>query len=152
MPATRCAAHETGCRRERRREAVRRSAARRGEPPVRESEAVSALLDRPETELFAPEHWRAEVIGVVARVDPSIVDDVILALHDMRPRVQTSLDVYKRAANLTVTLNHHLFDTLSHAVALEVGATFVTADEQYFRKAAGHGHIELLSAFQPPVP
>jgi hypothetical protein len=47
-----------------------------------------------------------------------------------------------------VELNHHLFDTLYHAVALKVPDTlFITADTQYFRKAAKLGHIIELKDF-----
>jgi len=42
---------------------------------------------------------------------------------------------------------HHLFDTLYHAVALEEGATLVTADAAYFAKAKDLGGIELLADF-----
>ena len=41
--------------------------------------------------------------------------------------------------------NHHLFDTLYHAVALEhEDALLVTADERYHEKAAGYGTIRAL--------
>jgi len=39
------------------------------------------------------------------------------------------------------------FDTLHRAVALEDGATLVTSDEAYFRKAKGLGGVQLLSDF-----
>ena len=54
---------------------------------------------------------------------------------------QTSL---KRAAQIAVQFNHHLFDTWYHAVALGAGATLVTADERYFNKAKGLANIVLL--------
>ena len=53
----------------------------------------------------------------------------------------------KRAADLSIALNHHLFDTLYHAVALEEGATLVTADETYYGKAKDLGSVELLAGF-----
>jgi predicted nucleic acid-binding protein len=49
--------------------------------------------------------------------------------------------------DIAVGLNHHLFDTLYHAVALEEGATLVTADEAYFAKAKQLGGIERLADF-----
>jgi hypothetical protein len=42
---------------------------------------------------------------------------------------------------LAVGLDHHLFDTLYHAVALERRTTLVTADTRYAAKAAGHGGL-----------
>jgi predicted nucleic acid-binding protein len=47
-----------------------------------------------------------------------------------------------------VDLNHHLFDTLYHAVALQSSDTFfITADTQYLRKADKLGHIIELKDF-----
>ena len=42
----------------------------------------------------------------------------------------------------------HAFDTLYHAMAMQHGGTFVTADERYFAKARALGGIELLSTFK----
>jgi len=111
------------------------------------AEAVAATIERSETELFAPVHWMAEIISVLARIEPSVVDDALLFLDDMRPAVIDSMPVLRRAAELSIALNHHLFDTLYHAVALEEGATLVTADETHFNKAKGLGSIVSLADF-----
>ncbi len=51
-------------------------------------------------------------------------------------------------ASVAVKLNHHLFDTLYHAVALGTPATtLVTADLRYFRKARRFGAICPLAEF-----
>ena len=68
----------------------------------------------------------------------------------MRPLVIHNVRLLKRAADLAITLNHHLFDTLYHAVALEEGATLVTADDIYFAKAASLGAIQRVSDFAAP--
>jgi predicted nucleic acid-binding protein len=65
----------------------------------------------------------------------------------MKPTTIQGVPVLKRAADLSISLNHHLFDTLYHAVALEEGATLVTADDAYFDKAKHLGGIELLADF-----
>lgn len=111
------------------------------------AEAVAAAIEQSETELLAPVHWLAEVIGVLTRVEPNLVDDALIFLDDMRPTLIQGVPVLKRAAELSITLNHHLFDTLYHAVALEEGATLVTADEAYFGKAKGLGGIQSLAEF-----
>jgi predicted nucleic acid-binding protein len=59
----------------------------------------------------------------------------------------TSRAIYRRAAEIAVALDHHLFDTLYHAVALEEGATLVTADEACLAKAKGLGGIVSLADF-----
>ncbi|GJL60871.1 MAG: hypothetical protein NPIRA03_37280 [Nitrospirales bacterium] len=51
-------------------------------------------------------------------------------------------DVYEQACCQSVDLNHHLFDTLYHSVALQYSDTlFITADTQYFRNAAKLGQL-----------
>jgi predicted nucleic acid-binding protein len=121
---------------------------RPGELHVAEAEAVAEAIGRSGTELFAPFHWTAEIIAVLARIERGLVDDALLLLDDMRPVVVGDVPVLRRAAELATSLNHHLFDTLYHAVALEEGATLVTADESYFDKAKGRGAIQLLADFQ----
>jgi predicted nucleic acid-binding protein len=55
---------------------------------------------------------------------------------------------YPKAIELAPQLDHHLFDTLYHAVALSVpGAVLVTADRRYFDKARDLGHIVWLAEF-----
>jgi predicted nucleic acid-binding protein len=120
---------------------------RPGELHVDEAEAVAAAIARSPTELFAPVHWAAEVISVLARIEPGLVDDALVALDDMRPVVNAGVPVLRRAADLSIALNHHLFDTLYHAVALEEHATLVTADEMYFNKAKSLGGIVALADF-----
>jgi predicted nucleic acid-binding protein len=109
--------------------------------------AVVAAIERRETELLTPCHWMIEVIGVLARIEPSVVDDAVLLLDDMRPALIHSPPLLRRAAEISVALDHHLFDTLYHAVALEEGAMLVTADEVYFAKAQALGAIQWLADF-----
>jgi predicted nucleic acid-binding protein len=125
----------------------------RGHPTelhVEQAETVEAAIEQGATELFAPVHWTSEVISVLARTKPDSVDDALLFLRDVRPIVISGTPVLKRAADLSIDLNHHLFDTLYHAVALEEGATLVTADEAYFNKAKELGAIQLLRDFRTP--
>ena len=117
------------------------------EPYLANAEAVAAAIDQSATELFAPAHWTTEVVGVLVRLEPSLVDDALLLLDDMQPVLIHSLPVLRRAADLSIALNHHLFDTLYHAVALEEHATLVTADDAYFGKAKDLGAIVQLATF-----
>jgi predicted nucleic acid-binding protein len=117
------------------------------EQHMAQADAVAAAIEGSKTELFAPIHWTAEVIAVLARRDPRLVDRALLALDDMTPTLIHSVATLRRAAKLSITLDHHLFDTLYHAVALEEGATLVTADAAYFAKAKALGSIELLADF-----
>jgi predicted nucleic acid-binding protein len=117
------------------------------EQHMAQADAVAATIEGSETELFAPVHWTAEVIAVLARRDPRLVDRALLALDDMTPTLIHGVATLRRAAELSITLDHHLFDTLYHAVALEEGATLVTADDTYFAKAKDLGGVQLLADF-----
>mgnify|MGYP001811251789 CR=1 FL=1 len=52
--------------------------------------------------------------------------------------------LHQTTIDLAIRLNHHLFDTLYHAVALHTSrAVLITADRRYFTKAEPIGHIVL---------
>lgn len=122
-------------------------AARLDEVHLAQAEAVAAAIENSQTELFAPSHWVAEIIGVLARVEPGIIDDALLLLDDMKPTLIDGVSTVRRAADISIQLNHHLFDTLYHAVAMETSAILVTADDAYFNKAKTLGAIQQLREF-----
>ena len=104
-------------------------------------------------DLIQPPHWLAEVAAVLTRLSPQTVDDDVSDLYALEIPVLDTPGMYLTACELARSLGHHLFDTLYHAVALEMDATFlVTADQQYYRKASARGAIVLLSGFAPPAP
>ena len=98
--------------------------------------------------LYEPPHWLAEAAAVVSRLSPATAEEDIADLYAMSVRVVDAERVYLAACRLSRDLDHHLFDTLYHAVALSVDdAVLVTADERYFAKAAGRGRMFLLRDF-----
>jgi predicted nucleic acid-binding protein len=98
-------------------------------------------------ELIQPPHWMAEVIAVLARLEPDLTDDAIDLLDALEIPSSAESDVYKLASHLATELNHHLFDTLYHALALQENAMLITADHRYFRKSINHGSICMLADF-----
>jgi predicted nucleic acid-binding protein len=88
-----------------------------------------------------PPHWLAEVGAVVTRLRPEIADSVLDLLDAMELPVVNDLAVFKRASRISRDLDHHLFDTLYHAVAFEYDLMLVSADGRYFRKARRLGQI-----------
>ncbi len=94
-----------------------------------------------------PPHWFAEVTAVITLKRPAKLDMTLDILSAFPHEVWAKPEIYRAAANLSVRLRHHLFDTLYHAVALEKGATLITADEAYLAKAYRIGNIRLLSNF-----
>ncbi len=103
---------------------------------------------------FQPPHFMAEVAAVLARkktLDEARADMSDLLDLDLR-RVE-STGVYMTACDLAIRLNHHLLDTLYHAVALHTSeATLVTADWRYFDKARSIGQIVRLGQIVPLRP
>lgn len=100
-------------------------------------------------EPLQPPHWLAEVTSVVARVAPSLATEGVQFLHALELSISDTAEVYVEACRLARKLDHHLFDTLYHAVArCERGAVFVTADETYYRKARAIGGLTLLRDFR----
>jgi predicted nucleic acid-binding protein len=96
-------------------------------------------------EVVQPIHWLAEVAAVTARLAPEVSREVIGLLHAMELPTLDEPETYFRACDLAADLDHHVFDTLYHAVALSLAdARLVTADERYWRKARRVGRIERL--------
>jgi len=90
----------------------------------------------------------AEVAAVLARVQPGTAQGSLLNLIDIERQTADRPDIYASAVQLATSLNHHRFDTLYHAVALQTpGATLVTADRRYFDKARHLGQISWLGDF-----
>jgi len=117
--------------------------------PVRESGsnhplAVLKAVREGRVEPLEPPHWLAEVAAVIARLEPGIAEEAVDLLDAMEFRVSGDAVIYKRAAMLAAELNHHLFDTLYHAVALEHDATLISADRRYFNKARHLDRIAYL--------
>jgi predicted nucleic acid-binding protein len=120
------------------------------EDPAREPDTKKALgiiesVVRGRLEVLQPVHWLAEVAAVAARLTPrtAVRDVAMLAALELPTTDDPS--VIRRATRLAIETNHHLFDTLYHAVALEhEDALLVTADDRYYRKAERYGMITAL--------
>ena len=112
-------------------------------------EAALGLLraSREEDVLFyQPPHFIAEVAAMLARKKPDEAQADLRDLLDTDWQCVESSAVYLTACDLAIRLNHHVFDTLYHAVALLTSeTTLVTADRRYFDKAQSPGRILLLS-------
>jgi predicted nucleic acid-binding protein len=92
-----------------------------------------------------PPHWLAEVAAVLARLRPELAESALDVLDPLELPVAADIAMYRRAARLAAELDHHLFDTLYHAVALERAALLITADDQYRRKALHLGAVAGLA-------
>ncbi len=99
-------------------------------------------------DFYQPPHFLAEVAAVVTRLKPDIALQYIDNLAALDITWAEPTVAYARAIDLACQLNHHLFDTLYHAVALSMpNAVLVTADRRYFDKARHLGQIAWLADF-----
>lgn len=98
--------------------------------------------------VWQPPHWLVEVLGVTSRKMPGSSEEYIGALAAFDWRIADDVNVLTRAANLAEDLQHHYFDTLYHAVALETDSVLVTADRRYLLKARPLGRIVHLGDWQ----
>jgi predicted nucleic acid-binding protein len=119
------------------------------EDPAREPDTEKALalvesVVRGRLEVLQPVHWLAEVAAVVARLAPQTAVRDVEMLAALEFPTTDDPNVIRRATSLAIETNHHLFDTLYHAVALEQDALLVTADDRYYRKAERYGTIVAL--------
>ncbi|MEO8136514.1 MAG: type II toxin-antitoxin system VapC family toxin [Betaproteobacteria bacterium] len=101
-------------------------------------------------QVVQPVHFIAEVTAVLAREKPNDGIDDLLDLMDIECRVVETPETYAAALTLAFRYQHHVFDTLYHAVALQTaGSTLVTADRRYFAKARREGQMMLLADWSP---
>ena len=124
------------------------------EDPTKEpdTEKALALIDavvHGKLEILQPVHWLIEVAAVAARLTPQTAVQDVGMLSAMQFPTSDDPTVLLRATALAIETDHHLFDTLYHAVALEHDdAVLVTADDRYRRKAERYGMIVALADWQ----
>lgn len=95
--------------------------------------------------LYQPAHWEAEIAAVLARISPATAIKKMVALRALAFTRINDTTIYATACDLAIRLNHHVFDTLYHAVALHTPeAALITADQRYFDKARSIGQIARL--------
>ena len=110
--------------------------------------ALFEQIARQDRVMVQPPHFVAEVMAVIARLEPDYADRLFIAVNNLDMAIEDNTKIYRTAIRLSIDLNHHLFDTLYHAVALYTpGTTLITADEVYYRKAQGMGQIMRLQDF-----
>jgi predicted nucleic acid-binding protein len=111
-----------------------------------------ALIDaviHAKLEILQPVHWLIEVAAVAARLTPQTAVQDVELLSAMQFPTSDDPNVLLRATALAIETDHHLFDTLYHAVALEHDdAVLVTADDRYRRKAERYGMIAALADWE----
>lgn len=91
-----------------------------GEGHVPQALRLLQLYLQDEIVCLQPPHFIAEMLGVLTRKCPEQVADQLVDLLDMGFKVSETPEIYARASELSVNLQHHSFDTLYHAVVASV--------------------------------
>jgi predicted nucleic acid-binding protein len=124
------------------------------EDPAQEpdTEKALALIDavvQGKLDILQPMHWLVEVAAVAARLTPQTAAKDVELLSAMEFPTSDGPNVLLRATTLAIQTDHHLFDTLYHAVALEDDeAVLITADDRYRRKAESYGRVAVLADWE----
>jgi predicted nucleic acid-binding protein len=119
------------------------------EPDTEKALAVVDAVVHGKLDILQPAHWLIEVAAVAARLTPDTALEDIGLLSAMRFPTSEEPNVLLRATTLAIQTDHHLFDTLYHAVALDHGdAVLVTADDRYRRKAERYGSVVALAEWE----
>ena len=104
----------------------------------------AAVLGR--LKLVQPAHFIAEVAAVLARLKPEEAQDDLHDLLNIERRTADSPEIYATATDLAIRLNHHLFDTLYHALALHTPFRPHDAPRIGRLLKSWHGATELIAA------
>jgi len=118
----------------------------RGDEPEREKALLilSGWLEG-RYEIVLPSIWFFEAGNIIARREPELAGDILKKLLDFefaeaeldRPLVKLILEIVKDC-NVT------FYDAAYHATAIRAKGTFVTADREYFKRAKGKRHVQML--------
>lgn len=95
-----------------------------------------------QVEFYQPPIWRAEVLAVLSRIVPDKAQQHTWKLLAFDYSEASGSALYLKAVQLSIQLDHHLFDTIYHASALiHPSATLITSDEKYRTKAESLGRV-----------
>jgi predicted nucleic acid-binding protein len=112
---------------------------------IEEALTILDALDAGWVRLVQPPHFLAEMAAVLVREKNDAAFADLEDLQQLDWQILNTPEVYQEAMLLSRDRNHHLFDTLYHAVARCLPeAILVTADRRYHHKAADLGGISLL--------
>ena len=123
---------------------------REDEDHVEAALGVLDALDQGHVRLIQPPHFLAEMAAVLIREKGETAYEDLRDLHALDWEVVDEPACYEEAMRLAATHQHHLFDTLYHATALQFSdGRLLTADRRYYDKATGEGRIDLLGRHDP---
>lgn len=99
-------------------------------------------------DIVLPSLWTFEVANVLGLKVPDMADALMEVFIDYRfASIEITQDLCRKAFDIMKKHDVSFYDTIYHAIALKQKGLLVTADEAYYRKVKGFGHITLLKDF-----
>ena len=102
-------------------------------------------------ELVVPSLWVFEVGNVLGVKHPAAAGSLLQAMLDLGIREEAP---HGYVATIVSLMREHrvtFYDAAYHALAIRRRGTMLTADRAYVRRAAGAGHVRLLSDWRAPA-
>ncbi len=119
------------------------------EEHVSEAQHVLESLGSEQFHGFVPSHFFAEIASTLYRKKPEMASQWLAELLEVNVKIlplsPTQLSTSDRI--LKKYPSSIFYDVLYHALALDRGATLVTADKKYYEQTKKEGHIMLLKDF-----
>lgn len=121
------------------------------EPDQRAAEEIRLRWLSEIDHIILPSLWRYEVGNVLGAKRSKHAASLMSLLLDYEfEEADFGAQICRLALDLMTSSNVSFYDAAYHAVAIHLGAVFITADAQYFKKASVSGHVRLLtSEIQP---
>lgn len=101
-------------------------------------------------QLVVPSLWVFEVGNVLGLKHPATAGSLLQAMIDLGIPEETPHGYVAAIVSLMRERRVTFYDAAYHALAIHHGGTLLTADGAYVNKAAGAGHVSLLSDWRPP--
>jgi predicted nucleic acid-binding protein len=102
-------------------------------------------------ELVVPSLWVFEVGNVLGLKHPATADALLQAMLDLGMAEEAPHGYIGAIISLMRQHRVTFYDAAYHALAIRRRGTMLTADRAYVKKAAGAGHVRLLSDWRAPV-
>lgn len=126
------------------------------EPDTEQARALFRFCAKQGIKILVPEHFLYEVVNVCERVNVT-VDEVLVFYEALKASILTVVSpnrsTWLRAERIAKDGHPSsgfpsIYDSIYHALALDVGGVFVTADKRHVAKTHQHGGVTLLSKWE----
>ncbi len=102
-----------------------------------------------EYEILLPGLWVFEVANVLGMKVPEMAGSLMEVFIDYRfPSVEITQTLCVKTFEIMKRCGATFYDAVYHALAIKHKGLLVTADEAYYKKVKGSGHIMLLKDFR----